>query len=146
MQKNASFTLATLLFFLFTLLPAHALAQRIPASLAQYRWILTEIRDGKGTSAITNDHAYLEFDARAKRAFGKGGCNNFSMSASTKGRRITFKAGMSTEMYCENTMWIEDRFLPGLETMKVYEIQNDRLLLKNPQSGHQMTFIRRTKS
>lgn len=66
------------------------------AFIASKKWALIKM----GNSTYNDSRTWLEFDTRAGRYFGKGGCNNVSGAYKAIKNTITFNMGATTRMAC----------------------------------------------
>lgn len=132
------------LLMVLSLLPSVATAQ-ITQKLNQYRWVLTEIKDGQGKMTVQNEDAYLMFDRIQRSIGGNSACNSFGGSVRVKGKRVTIGPIVSTKMFCVETADLEMRFLNALQSPLIYQLQGTKLIFTNPKNGHRLTFTQRPK-
>lgn len=76
------------------------------------------------------DKTIIQFDTKDSKVTGKAACNGFSADYETlTDNRIHFLDIISTKMYCEGIMDIENQMLTNLRKVKRYEIKADKLYL-----------------
>jgi heat shock protein HslJ len=74
------------------------------------------------------DKYIINIDTNQKRLGGKLDCNTFGTNYTLKDdNSIEFGYAMSTKMYCEGKMEIENRFFKKLNSMKFYKFEDDYL-------------------
>lgn len=78
-----------------------------------------------GDKIFKSDSAFIGFDKKDKRVFGKAGCNRFFCSYEDKGDKISLNENIgSTKMMCDpEAMEFEDNFLQNFQGL--FEITKD---------------------
>ncbi|MCL7988964.1 META domain-containing protein [Sphingobacterium sp. lm-10] len=106
------------------------------AILEDVTWRLTEL-DGKAVRAEVNGKVpSLTFNSADRRYSAVTGCNGIGGQYEVKkGNQLTFSMGMSTKMYCENNMEVEDGLGKIFPLVKSYQISENNLILKGEGSG-----------
>jgi heat shock protein HslJ len=96
-------------------------------SLFGKRWKLTQVR---GTTVTTNK-PYIEFDEKAKRFSGDGGCNRVAGNFEINGTQIKFSQAVSTKRACIDRAMqqVETEFFAALEEVNGFRIEGEVLLL-----------------
>ena len=111
------------------------------SKLENVTWRITEL-EGKAVPAEIGDRVpSLTFMSGEKRYSAVTGCNGIGGEYKLeKDNKLTFSRGMSTQMWCEN-MDVERGLGKIIPLIKSYEIQNDRLELKDEASKVLATFV-----
>ncbi len=113
------------------------------AHIYQRQWMLTEFQDYPREFLVRN-RAQLDLaPAKNKQNHYRAnmGCNQIFLTAEfRKNGKVHFTDAGSTEMYCEETMKLEQDFMKALPLMKNFEINGHKLIL-NDGSTRSMTFI-----
>jgi putative lipoprotein len=88
---------------------------------------LTEVK----AAPVRTTKPYIEFDVKAKRFSGDGGCNRIAGGFEIKGMHIKFSQGVSTQRACIDSeiQQVETDFLKGLDEATEFKIQGDVLRL-----------------
>ena len=96
-------------------------------SLAGRRWELTEVNG----VAVQTPKAHIEFDDKAKKFSGHGGCNRIAGGYTITDAYITFSQVISTKMACADreVQKVETDFLKALNQVTGFEIKGDTLRL-----------------
>jgi heat shock protein HslJ len=90
-------------------------------------WQLTALEHKAITS---NGRAYLNFDEEDREVEGKAFCNSITAEYERMGDdQVTFQEVVSTKMYCEGVMDLENQMLMNLKNVKRFEIRNRMLYL-----------------
>lgn len=78
-----------------------------------------------GDKIFKSDSAFIGFDKKDKRVFGKAGCNRFFCSYEDKGNKISLSENIgATKMMCDpEAMEFEDNFLQNFQGL--FEIMKD---------------------
>ncbi|MDR0364639.1 MAG: copper resistance protein NlpE N-terminal domain-containing protein [Bacteroidales bacterium] len=94
--------------------------------ISNRRWKLTEL-SGK---AITDNKAFITIDTKEGRAFGNGGCNNFTAAYELDEAtgRLRFSKIATTQMACID-METETAFLEILENIDNYSMNGEKMTL-----------------
>lgn len=71
----------------------------------------------------------INFDTDKKSIGGNGGCNGFGGNLSVNGSEIKISQIISTQMFCEDTSDVENKFLRNLERATKYKITGGKLVL-----------------
>jgi heat shock protein HslJ len=112
------------------------------AGLAGTSWQATGINNGKEAvvSQAGVENATLTFGADGEVS-GSGGCNSFTGTYTvTEPDGLTFGPLASTAMACEDdVMQIEQDFFTGLANVTTYEVEADRLTLRDASGATQAT-------
>jgi heat shock protein HslJ len=115
------------------------------AQLAGTSWRATGINNGKEAvvSAAGTENATLTFAADGEVS-GSGGCNNVMGSyTTTEPDGLSFGPLASTRMACaDDVMQIEMEYLAALANVTTYQIEGDRLTLRDASGATQVTFER----
>ncbi|WP_207535120.1 META domain-containing protein [Desertivirga arenae] len=117
------------LFFILILFSCNALKpENEVIGLDGHRWVLTAI---KHKPVVTNKNAFLEF-SKKQEVSGKAFCNSIKGDFTLMGKdQLTFEGLISTKMYCDGVMDLENEMVSSLENVKRYEIKNRMLYLYN---------------
>jgi heat shock protein HslJ len=76
-----------------------------------------------------NDNAFLEFNDKLK-VNGKAFCNSVSTDYELMGKnQLRFGTIVSTKMYCEGVMNLENEMITNMQNVRRYEIKNGMLYL-----------------
>jgi heat shock protein HslJ len=95
--------------------------------LGDTKWILTAM---EGRVYNLGDRTMLEFDTKERKITGKAACNGFSGEYEPlTDNRLSFVNIVSTKMFCDGVMDIENQMLTNLGKVKRYEIKADKLYL-----------------
>lgn len=97
------------------------------SSLFGKRWILVAI-DG---ASVNTTKPYIEFDDKAKRFSGDGGCNRIAGGFELEGNNLKFSRVISTRMACLDSelQEIETKFVNRLEQTTNFQIEGASLSL-----------------
>ncbi len=133
-MKNLTFVLG--LFFFVECSTSRTVSEG--PSLENINWVLT-MADGKPYAQKLEQSRLvsLTLQSEGNRIVGFGGCNSFSGSYIVEGNTIQFTL-ISTKMYCNETMEIEDYLFRTLTKVE-YSIEGDSLILKN-ENGNSVIF------
>ncbi len=102
-------------------------------------WMLAEFQDFK-KEELQKLEAKLDL-TNPERASAKMGCNNLSFSYKTAtNSEINFSQGISTRMFCEGKMELENKFSTEIETIKTYKLEGQKLILVNDKN-QKMVFV-----
>lgn len=82
--------------------------------------------DGGGTLLVKDGHVS-----------GSTGCNRFRASYTVTGPAIKVAPVAATKMYCQDRALVERAYLAALETVTVFELAGDKLIM-NYQPGDKM--------
>lgn len=119
----------TLYTFLFLVVLSSCNALRPETDLVKLdgqRWKLSSI----GHKNVDSDKAYLEFDGKDLEVSGKTFCNSIKGDYERMGdNQLTFQELVSTKMYCEGVMDLENQMVISLRSVKRFEIRNSMLYL-----------------
>ncbi len=88
-------------------------------------WRLTAIEGEK----VNTDKSFINFNTAKKSVGGNGGCNGFGGDLSVNGSEIKISQIISTQMFCEDTSDVENKFLKNLERATKYKITGGKLVL-----------------
>jgi len=90
------------------------------------QWKLVSI---KHRPVNNNGNAYLEFSTKLE-VQGKAFCNSIKGEYELMGKdQLTFSDLVSTKMYCEGVMNLENEMITNLQNVKRYSIKNGMLYL-----------------
>ncbi len=113
------------------------------AQLAGTSWQATGINNGKEAvvNAAGTENATLTFGTDGEVS-GSGGCNNIMGSfTTTEPDGLSFGPLASTRMACaDDVMQIETEYLAALANVTTYQIEADRLTLRDASGAMQVTF------
>ena len=113
------------------------------ASLAGTSWQATGINNGKEAvvSQAGVELATLAFDSEGQVS-GSGGCNTFTGGyTTTDPDGLTFGPLASTAMACEdNVMQLEQEYFAALANVTTYQLEADRLTLRDASGATQVMF------
>lgn len=102
-----------------------------PAStLSGREWLLVSLGDERVAPLSDGRRPYLQF-ATGGRAYGFGGCNRFTGHYRLEGQGLEFSGMAMTRKACAEGMDVEQRFSRTLTDVAGYEIDQDRLILKD---------------
>ena len=98
-------------------------------TLGGAEWKLTAI-DHK--AVVANGRAYLKFDEEDREIQGRAFCNSITAEYERMGdAQITFQEVISTKMYCDGVMDLENQMIMNLKNVKKFEIRNGMLYLSD---------------
>ena len=80
---------------------------------------------------VTSEKIELKFDSILKEVTGNAGCNRFGAGYERTGIKITFKPVVSTKMYCEGKMEMENAITEILPQISQMILQDGELVLMN---------------
>lgn len=91
-------------------------------------WVLAELN---GTAIVRNDSKklFIQLNEDSKSMTGFAGCNRLSGEYTLNGKKLSFRT-ISTRMFCENEMKIEDAFLQAVNNVNEFSIVEHELFLK----------------
>jgi heat shock protein HslJ len=103
--------------------------QTSPLNINGPEWKLTAIEH----KVIGSDgRAYLQFDGKELEVKGKAFCNTIKADYERMGDdQITFQDIVTTKMYCEGVMALENQMITNLRNVKRFEIRNGMLYLSD---------------
>lgn len=84
-----------------------------------------------GNNKELPENIHLSFDETKNRVSGFAGCNNFSGNYNIDGYTIKFGMLMSTKMFCDRFMDIEQHVLSALEQTNTFSLKDNSLNLKD---------------
>ena len=82
-----------------------------------------------GDSRISDPELTMNFDGEEERMSGYAGCNNFSASFQQNESSVGFTRPISTKMYCEGKMEIEDQLFSLLDSISSVRMSNGQVEL-----------------
>ena len=88
-------------------------------------WNLIKV-DG---AAVNSSKASISFNLDKNTVGGNGGCNGFGGDLVKNGNEIKISQIISTDMFCEATSEVENKFLGNLERVTKYRITGGNLFL-----------------
>lgn len=111
-------------------------------SITDTKWMLHSIAGEEVGEVSERGKPHLTLDTAENRVYGFGGCNSFN-GGFTLGdeNAVSFTQMASTKMYCEESMSVEDAFLPVFESVVAYEISGNQLHLKSESGEVLAVFI-----
>ncbi len=80
---------------------------------------------------VSSEKIELKFDSINNEVSGNAGCNRFSSGFERTGIRITFKPVVSTKMYCEGKMELENAVSEILPEISQMILQDGELVFMN---------------
>jgi heat shock protein HslJ len=97
------------------------------ASLTGGKWILAEMNG----NAVTNDRAYIKFDAQSKRFSASGGCNDIGGRYQVDDTQIKFSELTTTLIACKNNEAhrLEGHLMDRLSDVTDFQIEGGTLRL-----------------
>ena len=107
------------------------ISQCAPARLENTFWNLIEL-EGKAVEIPTNfKRVYMQLkgNEEEQNLSGFAGCNSMGGTYSTPGGRAIIFEPISTRMFCEDTMELENAFIKMLTEADRYQIEGRQLLL-----------------
>lgn len=105
--------------------------QCAPARLENTVWNLTEL-DGKAVEipmSAKRVNIHLKGNDVEQNLSGFAGCNSMGGHYSTPGDKVIVFEPISTRMFCEDTMELENAFIKMLTEADRYQIEGRQLLL-----------------
>jgi putative lipoprotein len=103
-------------------------------------WKLTHIGEKPVAPGAGDKALYVMFTSEESRVQGFSGCNQFSGNYTSDGERLKFGPMMSTNMWCEDQMDQEQRFLKALGQTAQLAIRGDRLELLSDKKQRLLDF------
>lgn len=101
----------------------------VPLKLEGPEWRLIEIEH---KTVSTKGNAYLVFDGEDLEVKGKAFCNSISADYERMGdNQLVFQEIVSTKMYCNGVMNLENQMIDNLRKVKRFEIRNGILYLSD---------------
>ena len=98
-------------------------------TLGDIEWKLIAIEH---KSVVAKGRAFLKFDEEDRETQGKAFCNSISAEYERMGdNQITFDEVISTKMYCDGVMDLENQMVTNLKNVKKFEIRNGMLYLSD---------------
>jgi len=115
-----------------------------PLTLEDTHWQAAGINNGKGgvVSSANTQLATARF--QDGKVSGHAGCNSFSASYEIKGNLITMGPAMTTRRHCaepDGIMDQEQEYLQALSRVRVYELSDSRLKLRDEKGSLQVDFV-----
>jgi heat shock protein HslJ len=115
-----------------------------PLALEGTHWQASGINNGKG-GVVSSANTQLA-TARFKdgKVGGHAGCNTFNASYEIKGEQITMGPAMTTRMHCaepDGIMDQEQEYLQALSRVRVYELTDTGLKLRDEKGSLQVNFV-----
>ena len=99
------------------------------ADLEGKRWVLESYGDRASPTAVIQD-TNVSAEFTEGQISGSAGCNNYFGSYEVSGKKLTFGAVASTEMYCMDPDGVMDQeyaYLQALGKAETYEISDGKL-------------------
>jgi heat shock protein HslJ len=134
MKKQSLFTLLAIL-----LLAACAAKLNSSSPLFATDWVLFEMNGNPVQVSGTSKDARLHFEYKNSKLTGSGGCNQLAGTFEADKEEMEFGPIAATRMSCVDQAF-EDRFLETLKAVRFYQIENDRLILKDDRKKHLLVF------
>lgn len=117
-------------------------ADKSSASLEDVTWRLIELDGKEIPNEVNGKVPSLSFMSADKRYGAVTGCNGIGGQYEIKkGNQLTLLMGMSTKMYCEGAMEVEDGFGKLFPLVQSYQIEADHLVLKDAGSRTLAKFV-----
>lgn len=114
-------------------------AENMPQPNIKRVWMLADF-EGFSREQLVAADAKMDW-TRLPRVYAYMGCNQLMMEAKQEGGdRIVFGSGVSTRMYCEETMRLEQTFMNYIAGTKNYRIEGHTLILRN-EAGKEARFV-----
>jgi heat shock protein HslJ len=115
-----------------------------PLALESTHWQASGINNGKG-GVVSSANTQLA-TARFKdgKVSGHAGCNAFNASYEIKGDQITMGPAMTTRKHCaepDGIMDQEQEYLQALSRVRVYELADTGLKLRDEKGSLQVNFV-----
>lgn len=105
-------------------------------------WRLVRLGERAVEPASPSRAPTLRLDAAARRAGGRGGCNQFGGGYELEGASLRFAALASTRMACEHGMEIESDYFAALARVRGWRLAAGRLELLDGSGRVLATFER----
>ncbi|WP_281989141.1 META domain-containing protein [Aquimarina aggregata] len=80
---------------------------------------------------ISEEKLHITFNKKSNSTYGFSGCNTFSCSYTDNKEIVSFESPISTKMYCEKKIKLEDSFLKSIIQSKSKHIKQDSLFLRD---------------
>jgi heat shock protein HslJ len=90
-------------------------------------WVLVEI-NGQPIVRDNSKKLFIQLNADTKSIIGFAGCNRLSGEYTLSGKKLSFRT-ISTRMFCENEMKIEDEFIQAVNKINKFTISEHELFL-----------------
>jgi heat shock protein HslJ len=90
-------------------------------------WVLVEI-NGQPIVRDNSKKLFIQLNADTKSMIGFAGCNRLSGEYTLSGKKLSFRT-ISTRMFCENEMKIEDEFIQAVNKINKFTISEHKLFL-----------------
>jgi heat shock protein HslJ len=90
-------------------------------------WVLVEI-NGQPIVRDNSKKLFIQLNADTKSMIGFAGCNRLSGEYALSGKKLSFRT-ISTRMFCENEMKIEDEFIQAVNKINKFTISEHELFL-----------------
>jgi heat shock protein HslJ len=90
-------------------------------------WVLVEI-NGQPIVRDNSKKLFIQLNADTKSIIGFAGCNRLSGEYTLSGKKLSFRT-ISTRMFCENEMKIEDEFIQAVNKINKFTISEHKLFL-----------------
>ena len=115
-----------------------------PLTLENTQWQAAGINNGRGgvVSSATTELATARF--QDGKVSGHAGCNSFNASYEITGDQITIGPAMTTRMHCaepDGIMDQEQEYLQALSRVRVYELTDTGLKLRDEKGSLQVDFV-----
>ena len=101
----------------------HSSGEEVPVLEGTYRIVKV------GDTQIENPDMIMTFIVEEDRMHGYAGCNNFSSGYEQHDSSVRFSRPISTKMYCDGKMEIEDHIFKVLDTISKIRNTNGQLEL-----------------
>lgn len=98
-------------------------------TLAEGRWVLTELEGRAITLPDGAEAPYLQLDSTGTQISGHGGCNHLMGEMKLDGDKLSFPMVGGTKRYCESTMALENGFTKALRSTSGYRLKGKELTL-----------------
>ena len=115
-----------------------------PLTLEDTHWQASGINNGKGGVVSSANTPLATARFREGKVSGNAGCNSFNASYEIKGDQITMGPGMTTRKHCaepDGIMGQEQEYLQALSRVRVYELTDTGLKLRDEKGALQVDFV-----
>ena len=115
-----------------------------PLTLEGTHWQARGINNGKGGVVSSANTGLATARFKDGKVSGHAGCNSFNASYEITGDQITMGPAMTTRMYCaepDGIMDQEQEYLQALSQVRVYELTDTGLKLRDEKGSMQVNFV-----
>jgi heat shock protein HslJ len=107
--------------------------------LTQNHWELEAI-SGENRSILDGLKAPFIYFEDDSKVHGFDGCNLFFGNYEVSGNELNFSQLAATDMYCQDSMQVADKFTNQLVQSKEFQIENSKLILLNSSKSPLLQF------